>query len=312
MSSRIQAFSSGAANSSVPAQSNQASLDRLYADKAHTLNRAVSRMENANQRQGRKIEGRLRSVEDKIDRRLHGLNVRQTRLGNRMDYQALRSQNEDFRGTVNYLTEKCNNMENQTRRNNLVSTGLAPVGGGGGGSESWEDCEMKVKAYIREGMGITERMEIERAHRVGKAIVVKFLSYKHKMLVLTNARKLKTSDGYDNIYVKEEFSETVQKKRQALMTLQRDLRQNGQTAKLRFDNSSPRTRRIPMTSSVTESSVTTGTTDSQPRILIFHDKVTDFGTAVTLGREGVEETFAMDPSVNQGQQQNQNPDPDHH
>ena len=126
------------------------------------------------------------------------------------------------------------------------------------------------------------------------------------MLVLTNARKLKTSDGYDNIYVKEEFSETVQKKRQALMTLQRDLRQNGQTAKLRFDNSSPRTRRIPMTSSVTESS------DNQPRILIFHDKVTDFGTAVTLEREGVEETFAMDPSVNQGQQHNQNPDPDHH
>ena len=58
---------------------------------------------------------------------------------------------------------------------------------------------MKVKGCISEGMGITERMEIERAHRVGKAIVVKFLSYKQKMLALTNAHKLKTSDGYDNI-----------------------------------------------------------------------------------------------------------------
>ena len=61
-------------------------------------------------------------------------------------------------------------------------------------------------------MGITERLEIERAHRAGKAIVVRFLSYKQKMLVLTNARKLKTSNGYDNIYVREDFSETVQKK----------------------------------------------------------------------------------------------------
>ena len=41
-------FSSGAANSSVPAQSNQASLDRLHADMAHTLNQVVLRMEQTN------------------------------------------------------------------------------------------------------------------------------------------------------------------------------------------------------------------------------------------------------------------------
>ena len=70
---------------------------------------------------------------------------------------------------------------------------------------------MKVKACMREGMVFTERMEIERAHRVGKAIVVKFLSCKQKMLVLTNARNLKTSDGYDNIYISEDFSETAPK-----------------------------------------------------------------------------------------------------
>ena len=68
---------------------------------------------------------------------------------------------------------------------------------------------MKVKGCISEGMGITERMEIERAHRVGKAIVVNLLFYKQKMLVLTNARMLKTSDGDDNINVRDDFSETV-------------------------------------------------------------------------------------------------------
>ena len=204
-------FSSGDANSSVPAQTNKASLDRLIADMAHTLNQAVFRMENTNQRQGTKIEERLRSVEDKIDHRLYKLEVRQTRLASCMDSlhsncQALRSGNKDLRGTVNYLIEKCDYMENQSRRNNLVFTGFAPMRGG---CESWEDCEIKVKVCIRDGMGITERMEIERAHRVGKAIVVNLLSYKQKMLVLKNARMLKTSDGDDNINVRDDFSETV-------------------------------------------------------------------------------------------------------
>ena len=67
-----------------------------------------------------------------------------------------------------------------------------------------------------------------------------------------------------------------------------------------------------MTSSVTESSDTTGATDNQPRILIFHDKMTDFDKAVALGKEVVEETFSKDPSVNQGQQHNQITEPDHH
>ena len=76
---------------------------------------------------------------------------------------------------MNYLTEKCDYMENQSRRNNLVFTGFASVREG---FESWEDCERKVKACVKEGMGITERLEIKRAHRAGKAIVVRFLSYK--------------------------------------------------------------------------------------------------------------------------------------
>ena len=83
-------FSSGAANSSVPSQSNQASLDRLHTDMAHTLNQAVLRIENASQQQGRKIEERLRSVEDKIDRRLYELEVRQTPLAGYMDSTSVR------------------------------------------------------------------------------------------------------------------------------------------------------------------------------------------------------------------------------
>ena len=222
---------------------------------AHTVNQAVSKMETATQQQGKKIEERLGSVEDKIDRRLCEEKTRQAQLANCMDSphlecQALRSDNQDLRGTVNYLTEKCDYMENQSRRNNLVFTGFAWVREC---FESWEDCESKVKAYMKEGMGTTGRLEIERAHRVEKAIVVRFLSYKQKMLVLTNARKLKTSNGYDNIYVKEDFSETLQKKHQALMTLQRELRQKGYSANCVLTNSLLRTRCTPTISSTTDS-----------------------------------------------------------
>ena len=96
------------------------------------MNQAVSRIETATQQQGKKIEERLGSVEDKIDRRLCEVETRQTQLASCMDSlhsecKALRSDNQDLRGTVNYLTEKCEHMENQSRRNNLVFTGFASV-----------------------------------------------------------------------------------------------------------------------------------------------------------------------------------------
>ena len=62
-----------------------------------------------------------------------------------------------------------------------------------------------MKEVIHEGMGIAEEVHIERAHRAGKAIVARFLSYKQKMAVLLKARELKNSD-YDHIYVREDFS----------------------------------------------------------------------------------------------------------
>ena len=290
----------GAADSLLQAHNNQTFFDRLHADIAHTMNQAVSRMETATQQQGKKIEERLGSVEDKIDRRLCEVETRQTQLSDCMDSlhsecQALRSDNQDLRGTANYLTEKCDYMENQSRRNNLVFTGFASVREG---FESWEDCERKVKACVKEGMGITERLEIERAHRAGKAIVVRFLSYKQKMLVLTNARKLKTSNGYDNIYVREDFSETVQKKRQALMTLQRELRQKGYSAKLRFDKL------------ITEDSMYTY--DLFNDRIIRHNRRDKQPAMPFRARKGVPETFIVEPLLIHEQQRSQNTGLDHH
>ena len=45
----------GAADSLLQAHNNQTFFDRLHADKAHTMNQAVPRMETATQQQGEKI-----------------------------------------------------------------------------------------------------------------------------------------------------------------------------------------------------------------------------------------------------------------
>ena len=147
-------------------------------------------------------------------------------------YQAVWRENQELRNAVGFLGSKCDYLEKQSRRNNLLFLGFPAVPAG---MELWDECEKKVKEAISEGMGITEDILIERAHRSGKAIVAKFLSYKQKATVLTQARKLNQSETFKNIYVREDFSETVQRKRKELMSLQRKMRQNGQPSKLRFD-----------------------------------------------------------------------------
>ena len=147
-------------------------------------------------------------------------------------YQAVWRENQELRNAVGFLGSKCDYLENQSRRNNLLFLGFPAVPAG---TEHFDECEGKGKEAIREGMGKKEDILIERAHRSGKAIVAKFLSYKQKTTVLTQARKLNQSVTFKNIYVREDFSETVQRKRKEQMSLQREMRQNGQPSKLRFD-----------------------------------------------------------------------------
>jgi hypothetical protein len=79
-------------------------------------------------------------------------------------------------------------------------------------------------------------IQIERAHRVGKqgAIIVKFLSYKQKAMILKNSNKLKTS-SYRDVYVREDFSKCVRIKRQCLKQRSSELCKGNEKPKLRFD-----------------------------------------------------------------------------
>ena len=120
-------------------------------------------------RKGNIIDERLQSVEDKIEHRLQQVEEEEARLASDVEelhtqYQAVRRENQELRNAVGVLGSKCDSLENQSRRNNLLFFGFPAVPAG---TEHWDECERKVKEAIKEGMGITEDILIERAHRSG-------------------------------------------------------------------------------------------------------------------------------------------------
>jgi hypothetical protein len=204
---------------------------------ARTLDMAVRRMEETNKQQTNSFNHRVDDMEDKIFQRLSRIEDKQTEIQENVSdlhvrCETLAAQNDDLQRDVDFLKRKNDYMENQSRRNNLVFIGIPPSRNK---SESWQDCEAKVLDVIYNGMYIEEDIQIERAHRVGKAVVAKFLSYRQKTLVLSHARDLKNTRDYSRVFVREDFSQPVREQRKKLAQLQRQLRQRGHNPKLRFD-----------------------------------------------------------------------------
>ena len=86
---------------------------------------------------------------------------------------------------------------------------------------------------IKTGMKITDGVAIERAHRVGKAIIIKLLSYKDKEKILKGAKNLASTNK--DISLREDFSQAVQTKRNKLVPMMKNLRKDGKRARLRLD-----------------------------------------------------------------------------
>lgn len=117
---------------------------------------------------------------------------------------------------VNDLALKIDSLDNQSRRNNLIIDGLTQDNT----FESWPDSDKKVREFFKDKLKIDPKsIEIERAHRIGNSkqqttkprpIVVKFLRYKDKELILTKAKTHLKNSG---VYVNEDFSDRIRKKR---------------------------------------------------------------------------------------------------
>ncbi len=131
------------------------------------------------------------------------------------------------------VTDKMEYLEGQSRRNNLVIDGITESPG-----ETWAEAEDKVKKVLTEKLQLKQTIEMERAHRTGKPggdrprpIVVKFLRYKDRTTILQRAKLLKGS----RIYINEDFTDSVRRKRKELMPDLKAARERGDIAYIRHD-----------------------------------------------------------------------------
>lgn len=108
------------------------------------------------------------------------------------------------------VTDKIECLEGQSRRNHLVTDGIAESP-----KETWDETEEKVKKVVAEKLHLQREIEMERAHRAGKSggdrlrpIVVK-----DKSAVLQCSRSLKGS----GIYINEGFTDAIRRRRRELI-----------------------------------------------------------------------------------------------
>ena len=137
------------------------------------------------------------------------------------------------------MEERLIELEDRSRRCNLRIDGVEE-----GKDETWDQCEEKVLEIFTNQLGIEKNVQIERAHRTGKkgskhshektskprAIVLKLNSYKDKIKILKECKKLKGT----NIYINEDFSAATMNYRKELWKEVQELLQEGKIAYLNY------------------------------------------------------------------------------
>ena len=171
---------------------------------------------------GKKLNERLKTLEDSNDVLSADVGEMSTKV------EQLEEENQFIKDRLRNLEEKLDSAENHSKRNNLLFYGIPTEAG-----ETWSDCEDKVMNIIKTDMKITDSVAIERAHRVGIAIIIKLLSYKDKDKILKGTKNLASTNK--DISVREDFSQAVQTKRSKLVPMMKTLRKDGKRARLRFD-----------------------------------------------------------------------------
>ena len=108
------------------------------------------------------------------------------------------------------MKQKKSLLEDHCRRSNLQIDGVAKENG-----EFWDNCEQETNDIFMDKLKIDTEIIIERAHRTKKKadmarqINCKQQTYKHKVRVRQNCKRIRGSD----IYINEEET-TLQYKKQ--------------------------------------------------------------------------------------------------
>ena len=127
------------------------------------------------------------------------------------------------------LCERLRDLEDRSRRDNLRIDGIAEVE-----NEMWKQI---LHNLFKEKLEL-ENISVERAHRVGnkgnnnkRTIVLKLASFKDKLKIISEARKLKGT----NISINEDYSKETLEIRKEKWKEVKELRKNGTYAILVYD-----------------------------------------------------------------------------
>ena len=141
------------------------------------------------------------------------------------------------------LEQRCEELEGQSRRSNLIIHNLPPKDNG---TEMWEESEQKARDYFTS-IGINKDVKIERAHRLSKGnknspVIVKMSFFQEKEEILAKAKDLrkekkrrKEEIGENDVFVNPDYTHCVRRARAALRPHLMDAIQNDKRAYLSYD-----------------------------------------------------------------------------
>ena len=134
---------------------------------------------------------------------------------------------EQLKVVNNKLSEEVVDLQCRSMRDNLLFFNIQ--------ENDEENCNDIIQKFCTENLQLTDSVEIDRAHRIGKRavgkhrpIVVKFHSFAHREAVRKNGNKLKHS----NFSIGEQFPKVVQERRRNLLAVFKQARAAGKRAAL--------------------------------------------------------------------------------
>ena len=123
---------------------------------------------------------------------------------------------EDHLLDPTFVMEKLTELEDRSRQNNVRIDSIPEKP-----NETWENCKKEVRKIIRNKLDITDDIEIDRCHHMGKfqrnksitrTVFCKVLRFKDKHKVLLNAKKLKDT----GIFIYEDFTKATMELRKSI------------------------------------------------------------------------------------------------
>ena len=174
----------------------------------------------------------VRTIKDKMEMlqsEIDGLKDHVRHLQTEND--TLRLNNNDLIEKVQKLEKKTDDLEGRSRRNNLIFHGLEREA-----DETSSSCEDRLREIFTDRLELAEDIMLDRVHRLSDKpnapLIARFTLYKHKTSVLRAKQKLKGT----NIFVSEDFSETVREVRKKLRTFIPELKTAGKRVKMVHDH----------------------------------------------------------------------------